>query len=159
MFDELKGKISDLFDRDEFETLPEELRKAARDEPKLSKYYDRLKVVNEGLRSAPPVAVPAGFVATVLRMLPSKKLEAPGLFRLRDLLLPAYIGIVLVLSFLFGEQLGLTALFEILNVKFTAANDTSLQLVFVAVSSSGILFTLWLIVTSFFGIRSRRVVK
>jgi hypothetical protein len=50
-------------------------------------------------------------------------------------------------------------LFNLLGAQFEAGREIPVELVFSVISSIGILAVSWLIITSFFGIRSRRITR
>lgn len=159
MDSDLKRTIDRAFDE---ERLPEEagvLRRAAEGDDEALAYLDRLLAVDSCLAQPEEVEVPAGFRAAVLGRLP-RRAKAPAKSAWwRDLLMPAYVAVVVVISLLFRDALGITAVLNSAAEALAGVSGSSggLEFAFLAVSSAVILLAAWALVAGFFGIRSRRI--
>lgn len=154
-----KGKLADAFDRDQLGEIEEQLATPSAPAVETGDYLKSLKRIDEALHSPPPISVPQGFVQTVLSRLPDKGYAGAKTYNLRDLFMPALFVITFILSFVFADQLGLTGLYSFASSFLQEGNSSSMPVIFVALSAIGILITSWLIVSSFFGIRSRRITR
>jgi hypothetical protein len=152
MKDEEKRKLDKAFELGELRGLAAEGRAA-------QSYLKMLAKVDEALKSPPEPHVPSGFTTTVLRRLPSKQRVRRRIMDWRDFAMPVYLLVAVVVSLFFVDQLGLTRLLNAVSEQMAALGESGLEVVFIVLSSVGILMTTWLIVNSFFGIRSRRIVK
>ena len=161
MDSDFKRKIDEAFDEEHLAEEAGALRRAAAGDGEAVAYLDRLLAVEACLMQPVEVEVPAAFRAAVLARLPHRaKVPAKSAWW-RDLLLPAYITMVIALSIIFRDTLGITA---ILNSVAEVLADSSgsgggLEIGFLVVSSAFILLAAWVLVASFFGIRSRRITR
>jgi len=153
----LKGKLDKAFDAGELERLPDSTLAEVDADPEARGYLARLRAIAGALHEPRPVAAPADFCAQVLKRLPGAPGRRPKKVGwLRDLLLPVYfIAMILVFVF-FRDALGFSAMLSSVTDALAAEGDSSMEILFAVITSAGILFSLWLIVTSFFGIRVRK---
>ncbi len=156
MDNKLKGKLNEAFDEGRLAELPDDLTRLVEADAEAARYLELIRGIDRSLAEPQASEVPAGFSHKVLDRLPSRRLAAPRALRWRDLFLPLYIAAVLVLSFIFREALGITTLMQALGQALSNTGDVGMDVIFAIVSAAGILFSTWLIVTSFFGVRSRR---
>lgn len=153
-----KGKLAKAFDEGKLEELLGEDQSVI-EEPDAAEYSRSLLQLEDALANPPGFTVPKGFTASVMKHLPEIDLREIKIINLRDFLIPIIIAASLVLSFIFSEPLGFTALLAKSSTLMNSINSSDVQLVFVALSCAGILGTAWLVVSSFFGVRSRRVTE
>lgn len=156
MDNELKGELNKAFDEDRLAELPDDLLRRAAADAEAARYLNLIRGIDKSLAEPRASEAPAGFRHKVLDHLPSRRLAAPRALRWRDLFLPAYIAAVLVLSFIFRDALGITTLLQALGQALSNTGDVGMDVIFAIASAVGILLSTWLIVTSFFGVRSRR---
>ena len=162
MDNQLKGKLDAAFDEGRLSELTPELRSLVGSDPEALAYVSRLEAISSGLGSiseAPAVEVPAGFTRTVLSRLPATRTKPLKSNYLRDIFLVIYFALIAIGCFIFRDALGITALFNMLSSKLGAGGEISTEIVFSVFTSIGILAVTWLIITSFFGIRSRRITR
>lgn len=155
---EIKGKLTQAFDEGHLEELLKNDPGLIKD-PEAAELSRSLLEIELALQNPPDVFVPAGFTAAVMGHLPAIDFKEIKIINLRDVLIPLIIGITLILSFIFSEPLGLTKLMTTSSSYLNTVGTNDLQVVFVTVSCAGILAIAWLVVSSFFGVRSRRVTE
>jgi len=115
-----------------------------------------LAEIESVLKAGTAVEVPGGFAERVSRRLPaSRKVKQPSM--LFYLFKPALYVSAVILSILFSDLLGISALVKAVEPLFSAGSETATLLVYVIVTSVCMLATLALMVGSMNGIRSRRV--
>jgi len=156
MDNELKGELNKAFDEDRLAELPDDLLRRVAADAEAARYLNLIRGIDKSLAEPQAGEVPAGFSHSVLDHLPSRRLAAPRALRWRDLFLPSYIAAVLVLSFIFRDALGITTLLQVLGQALSNTGDIGREVVFSVASAFAILLSTWLIVSAFFGIRSRR---
>ena len=153
MTEDKKKQLAEAFDKGELsdEAKPMEVSEAA--------YARRLHALDRALHQQPEVPVPAGFVRMVMKRLPAADAAMRRVTGVRDVMLPLLLLAALAMSFFFADFLGIAPLFRTMSDGLSAAGENSLQIGFIAITTSGILFASWFIVSSFFGIRSRRITR
>lgn len=156
MDNKLKGKLNEVFDEGRLAELPDDLTRLVEADAEAARYLELIRGIDRSLAEPLASEVPAGFSHKVLDRLPSRRLAAPKALRWRDLFLPAYIAAILVISFIFRDALGITALLQALGQALSSTGDIGAEVAFSVASAFAILLSTWLIVAAFFGIRSRR---
>ena len=153
---EKKGKLARAFD----EGLLEELLKKEPqllDEPEVAEYSRSLQQLEDSLQHPPRVDVPRGFTAAVMKHLPDLDLREIKIINMRDIILPIIVGSAIILSFIFSDFLGISKLLNNSSTLLKSVEGSDMRVLFLAVSSAGILGATWLVISSFFGVRSRRI--
>lgn len=148
-----KKQLAEAFDKGE---LPD---KAQPMEAGVAAYAGRLRDLDKALHRQPEVPLPAGFVRLVMSRLPASEVALRRVLGIRDVLLPLLLLTALALSFIFADFLGFAPLARTMSDGLNAAGENSLQIGFIAITAFGILFASWFIISSFFGIRSRRITR
>jgi len=162
MNEKLKGKLDEAFDEGRLAASEAALREMVEADPEAKLYLQRLLAIDAGLSQPQADEAPAMFRAEVMSRLPrSRPARIKKAAFLRDLVLPLYVAVVLVASFVFRDALGITALLDTVSEGMASTSGGSgwVEILFMIASSAGILLSAWLIVTSFFGIRSRRITR
>lgn len=159
MTKEIKGKIANAFDQGKLAEVQKKLSKEAVSGLNSRDYFEKLDTIDAALKNPPPVDVPEGFVKAVLGRLPSVSRGKLKTLFWHDFMLPVFIFVAIILSLIFAKPLGLHGLAEFTSNVLKSSREINFGLAFIVISSVGILLTLYLIVTSFFGIRSRRVIR
>lgn len=156
MDEELKGKLDRAFDEGALGELQDGVARAAAADTEAARYLERLRAIDTALARTQEVPIPTSFGAHVMSRLPSLKTKKIKTWRWHDFFLPVYLMATLVAAFLFRDALGITALLAFLESGLSAAGDAGVELAFALISSAGILLVTWMIISGFFGIRSRR---
>jgi hypothetical protein len=162
MSKEWKSKLDEAFDEGRLNDLPADLLSKIRSDSEAAEHFEQLLSVERELAVVAEgsiVSVPAGFREAVLKRLPSQTHRSVRALQLHDLLLFTYFTIVAVACFIFRDALGLTAFFDMLAGYLKSAGDIPTEVSFSLLSSFAILIISWAIVSSFFGIKSRRITK
>ena len=154
MTENKKKQLAEAFDKGE---LPD---KAKPMEVGEATYARRLHALDRALRQQPEVVVPSGFVRMVMNRLPAADAAMRRVLGVRDVMLPLLLLAALAMSFFFADFLGTASLAKTMSDGLNAlTGESSVQIGFIALTGLGILFVSWFIVSSFFGIRSRRVTR
>lgn len=148
-----KKQLAEAFDKGE---LPEENKPM---EAGVAAYAGRLRDLDQALHRQPEVPVPAGFVRMVMKRLPASDAALRRVLGVRDVLLPLLILAALAMSFIFSDFLGFAPLARTVSDGLNSGGESSLQFGFLAITGCGILIASWFIISSFFGIRNRRVTR
>ncbi len=161
MDEKLKGKLDRLFDEGLIAKADDVLLREVTADPEASIYLEQLKLLQTTLADPPPVEVPGMFRANVISGLPRKRKLPAKATIWHDLVMPLYIGVILVISFIFRDWLGITALMEWTADALSSSGNIGggMEIAFMVISSVGILIAAWAIVAGFFGIRSRRITR
>jgi hypothetical protein len=159
MREELKRVIHEAFDAGELSAREAEFRHAVREIPELDRLLTRLLRIDRLLAEPEQLFMPEGFPAHVVSRLPTAARGGVDLRRIRTLGLLFFLTLGIAVSLFSGRLSGVEAGFKSIGSFFSATEELSLQVTFLVTSAVGILFVTWLFVSSFFGIRSRRVVR
>lgn len=161
MDEELKGKLDAAFDEGRLSDLPVDTLERVEADPEASAYIARLTIIEKGLSTTAITAIhiPHGFREAALKRLPGRRMRSSRAINLHNILLIGYFVVLAVVCFIFRDALGITALFNMFAAQLEAGRDVQPELLFSVFSSIGILGVSWLIISSFFGIRSRRITK
>lgn len=155
MNDELKKKLEQAFDTGELNSLSSATRTEVSSDAEATTFLATLTAIEQTVQSEPLVSVPSGFTRAVMALLPRIKARRERTSRLQVVLLPVYLLVLAVVVIVFSDFFGITFLFETLSSQSEAIGEASLELIFIVVSSAGILLSAWLIISSLFGMRSR----
>ena len=157
----MKGELDSAFDDGRLRRLPTDVLERVRSDPEASEHLSLLMALECGLGSVDDaqVAVPDGFREAVLRRLPARSPRAVRSTGLHDLLLFGYFVVLAVFTFLFRDILGITALLNLVSTQVSTGGEFQPEVIFSVLSSVGILAISWILISSFFGIRSRRTTK
>jgi len=139
MNEKLKGKLDEAFDEGRLAASEAALREMVEADPEAKLYLQRLLAIDAGLSQPQADEAPAMFRAEVMSRLPrSRPARIKKAAFLRD-----------------------TALLDTVSEGMASTSGGSgwVEILFMIASSAGILLSAWLIVTSFFGIRSRRITR
>lgn len=159
MREELKRVILQAFDSGELRSREAEYRHAVKNQPELERLLNRLLGIEDVLGEPESPEVPEGFAARVIGSLPAARARRPDLRTVRSLVLFGCAVAGLVAAILLSPRSGIDAGLSSLLARIPLAEEVSVQLTFLVTSAIGILFVTWLFVTSFFGIRSRRITR
>lgn len=160
MREELKRVIHEAFDAGELSAREAEFRHAVREIPELDRLLTRLLRIDRLLAEPEQLFMPEGFPAQVISRLPAAAARSGiDLRRLRTLGLLFFLTVGIAVSLFSGKLSGVEAGLTSIGSFFSATEEISLQMTFLVTSAIGILLVTWLFVSSFFGIRSRRVVR
>jgi hypothetical protein len=161
MNDQLKGKLDELFDEGRLGELDSTMTQALQADTEAAAYLGKLRGIDTALVEAQRVEIPAMFKANLVARLPRRGRVLQKATIWQDLVMPIYIAAVLVVSFVFRDFLGITALFEMAAnaLSSTGGGSRGMDVAFMIISSVGILVAAWAIVAGFFGIRSRRITR
>lgn len=151
--DDVKNRLDKAFDEGR---LDEELRNlgssmSSGEQDYAQQLLEMERILSEGTSDP----VPVNFAKSVLRRLPGRKSTNAGM--LTFLAKPVLIMAALVLSIVFSEPLGFSALLSEVEQMVSDQTGVSLSAVFYVCTTGGMLVMMMLIFSNTTSIRSRRV--
>ena len=157
MKDDTKRKFQTAFDEGKLDEVLNQSADELDADPGLASYARNLRHIEFALTEAPEMAVPSGFVQTILSRLPVTHVGRFKTFQARDILIASLVFFTFIMSFVFADFLGIGGAMDNISNVLTAQEESGSQILFILISGVGILLSSWLIVSSFFGIRTRRI--